>query len=423
MTATLWSETAVAARSRPSLEESRSADICVVGAGVGGVAASYFLAAGGASVILLEADRIGSGAVGKSSGFANAGLWVPPSDIIKAIGEVYGPRLIEILGAAPRKTFELINRLGLECDARHDGTLQCAPDEAAFADLKERLAASTSPAGDLRLVEAEETARLTGTTVYRGALVDYRAGVLHPLSFVRSFAEAAEKAGTTIYEKSTAIRFEYAGDRWTISTERGSVSAKWLLVASEAHTIGAHFGLLREYVPMPYFNAATRPLTSAERAAVMPANQPIVDLRKVVSSYRFDAHNRLVVGSIGEVASLDGIINRTWIARKIARLFPRIRNIEIEFAWAGIIGVTNNHMPTVHRIGRHAYALGGYNGRGIAAGTVLGETLSQVILGRPQEADLPVPVTEPGVARMAGLRGKGLRAGAAAFHMIDAHWS
>jgi sarcosine oxidase len=280
VTVTLWSETAVRPRNQPSLQVSRSADICVVGRGVGGVAAGYFLAAGGASVILLEADRIGSGAVGKSSGFANAGLWVPPSDIIKAIGEAYGPRLIETLGAAPRKTFDLINTLGLECDVSHAGTLQCAPDEAVFNNLKERLAASSSPASELKLVEAEETARLTGTTAYRGALVDYRAGVLQPLSYVRSLAAAAEKAGALIYEKSTAIRFDYARDRWTVSTERGSVSSKWLLVASEAHTIGAHFGLLREYVPMPYFNAATRPLTSAERGAVMPADHPIVDLAR-----------------------------------------------------------------------------------------------------------------------------------------------
>ena len=423
MAATLWSETAVAPRNQPSLEEGRSADICVVGGGVGGVAASYFLAAGGASVILLEADRIGSGAAGKSSGFANAGLWVPPSDIIKAIGASYGARLIGMLGAAPRKTFDLINTLGLECDAKHAGTLQCAPDEAAFNDLRERLAASSSPASELKLVEADETARLTGTTAYRGALVDYRAGVMQPLSYVRSLAVAAEKAGATIYEKSTAVRFDYANDRWTVSTEQGSVSAKWLLVASEAHMIGRHFGLRREYVPMPYFNAATRPLTRAEKAAVMPAGQPIVDLRKVVSSFRFDAHDRLVAGSIGEVASLDGVINRNWIARKIARLFPRLRGIEMEFAWAGTIGVTNNHMPTVHHIGRHAYALGGYNGRGLAAGTVLAEMLSQVVLGRLQEADLPVPVTEPGIARLAGLRGKALRSAAAAFHLIDARWS
>ncbi|AFL53365.1 glycine/D-amino acid oxidase-like deaminating enzyme [Sinorhizobium fredii] len=421
MTKTIWAKTAVASRDRAPLSGSLSADVVVIGAGVSGLSAAYFLADGGASVVLIEADRIGSGAVGRSSGFVNAGLWVPPTDIVKAIGEVYGPRLISTLGDAPRRTFELIKSLDLECDARNDGTLQCAPDEASFLDLKERLAGMAGRARDLKLVERQEAASLTGSSAYRGALIDYRAGYLQPLSYVRSLAKAAESAGTVIHEKSPAIHFEQLpGDTWKIWTGRGHVAAKQLLVATEAHMIGAHFGLSGEYVPMPFFNAATRRLTESEKAAVMPAGQPIVDLRKVVSSYRYDAHDRLVVGSIGSTSGPDGAINRQWVSRKIAKLFPILRNIEIEFAWTGRIGVTDNHMPTVHRIGRQAFALGGYNGRGIAAGTVFGEAISKVILGQMPEGDLPVPVTEPRETRMPGLRGMGLRSAAAAFHLLDA---
>lgn len=423
MSATLWSKTAIASPDRPALEGERRADICIVGAGVSGVAAGYFLASSGASVVLIEADRVGSGAAGKSSGFVNAGLWVPPSDIIKAIGETYGPRLIDLLGDAPRRLFELIDRLGLECDAENRGTLQCAPDDAAFSDLKDRLAGWTGRAGDLKLVDADEAAKLTGSTIYRGALVDYRAGVLQPLSFVRSLAHAAEGAGAAIFENSLARAFEWVRDRWRVATPRGIVTAKWLLITTEAHMIGARFGLAREYVPMPFFNVATRKLTADERAAVMPAGQPIVDLRKVVSSYRFDAHGRLVVGSIGEMSGLDGGINRRWALRKIGRLFPMLRNVGIDYAWSGCIGLTDNHMPTVHVIGRNAYALGGYNGRGIAAGMVLAEEIAKVILGERKEQDLPVPVTTPKATRLPAIRGKVLRAGAAAFHVMDARGS
>jgi glycine/D-amino acid oxidase-like deaminating enzyme len=419
VTVTLWSKTAVKGRSYPQLEAPQFCDVCVVGGGVGGVATSYFLAKGGAKVVLLEAERISAGAVGKSSGFANAGLWVPPSDIMKAVGEVYGPRLIDILGAAPQATFDLIERLGLDCDADHAGTLQCAPDDAAFRDLRERLAAANRPETEMRLADRQETARLTGSTAFKGALIDYRAGVLQPVSYVRELARVAADVGASIFENEQAIGFHRTSGRWIITTKTGSVSATWLILATEARTIGNLFGLAGEYVPMPYFNAATRPLTDLEKASVMPAGQPIVDLRKVVSSYRFDASGRLIVGSIGEVAGPDGLVNRRWISRKIARLFPALRGIKVEHAWAGIIGVTENHMPTVHRLGDNAYSLGGYNGRGIAAGTVLGETLSQVVLGKRRDVDLPVPVTEPTKASLAALRGIGLRAGAAAFHMID----
>lgn len=420
MPATLWSKTAIAAPERPALEGELCADVCIVGAGVSGVAAACFLASGGASVVLVEADRIGSGAVGKSSGFVNAGLWVPPSEIVAAIGETHGRRLIDTLGDAPRRVFELIGRLGLECDAENRGTLQCAPDAAAFDDLKARLAGWIGKPGDLTLADAEETARLTGSTLYRGALVDRRAGVLQPLSYVRALAQAAERAGAFVFETSLAQGFERVRERWRVTTPRGVVTAKWLLVTTEAHMIGTRFGLAREYVPMPFFNVATRRLTADERAAVMPAGQPIVDLRKVVSACRFDAAGRLVIGSIGEVTGPDGAINRRWALRKTGRLFLALRDVGIEHAWAGRIGVTGNHMPTVHAIGENAYALGGYNGRGIAAGTVFAEEISRVILGMLDEQDLPVPVTRPEKARLPAVRGTLLRAGAAAFHLADA---
>ena len=419
----LWQATGIPPRPKPSLDGRQTVDVCVVGGGVGGTASAYFMSRSGATVILLEADRIGSGAAGKSSGFVNAGLWAPPERIFKAIGEIYGARLIALLGEAPRKTFDLIRRLGLECEANNSGTLQCAPDDLAFADLKARFASWDSQLGDIRLADAAETAQLTGTSAYRGALIDYRAGVLQPLSYVRSLARAAESAGATIYENSLADAFRFSDGHWHIRTKYGGVSARSLLITTEAYTIGSMFGLAREHVPMPYFNAAIRPLTASERSKVMPAGQPIVDLRKVVSSYRFDSQGRLIVGSIGELAGLDGAVNRQWVSRKIARLFPTLRGVEVEHAWTGRIGVTKNHMPTIHRLGPQAYALGGYNGRGIAAATVLAELLSDVIMGRMPKEDLPVPLTDPSIARMRMARSGGIRVGAATFHLMDGHWN
>lgn len=420
MNVALWSETAVPSAGRPALSGDLTADVVIIGAGVGGLSTAYHLAASGVSVIVLEAHRVGSGAVGKSSGFLNAGLWVPPSAIHKAIGETYGQRLIELLSRAPGDTFKFISDLNLSCDAQRAGTLQCAPDEAGFQDLSERLSGLGTAGGALRLADAAETAQLTGTKIYRGAMIDSRAGVLQPLSYVRSLAAAAEVAGTRIFETSTATRFNHEASGWEVGTNAGSIRARAMLIATEANMIGAHFGLRAEYVPMPYFNAATRRLTAQEKAAVMPAGQPIVDLRKVVSSYRFDAHDRLVVGSVGELSGPDGLVNRDWIARKVTRLFPSLRGIPLEFAWTGIIGITDTHMPTIHRLSPNGYALGGYNGRGIAAGTVFGKLMAELFTGRLAEADLPVPVTAPQSARFTATRGKAFRAGAAAFHFLDA---
>jgi len=55
-------------RLRPALEESLSADICIVGAGFTGVSAALELAEKGYGVVVLEAERVGFGASGRNGG-------------------------------------------------------------------------------------------------------------------------------------------------------------------------------------------------------------------------------------------------------------------------------------------------------------------------------------------------------------------
>ena len=57
----------------PPLEEPIEADVVVVGAGFSGLSAALELAQRGLSVVVLEADRIGSGASGRNGGQAIVG--------------------------------------------------------------------------------------------------------------------------------------------------------------------------------------------------------------------------------------------------------------------------------------------------------------------------------------------------------------
>ncbi len=57
--------------------------------------------------------------------------------------------------------------------------------------------------------------------------------------------------------------------------------------------------------------------------------------------------------------------------------------------------MTENSLPRFHRLARNVVAFGGYNGRGIAPGTVFGRCLADLLLGRITDEDLPLPVTAP----------------------------
>ena len=59
---------------RPHLAQNLHADVCIIGAGFGGLSAALELAEQGKSVIVLEGARIGFGASGRSGGQAINGF-------------------------------------------------------------------------------------------------------------------------------------------------------------------------------------------------------------------------------------------------------------------------------------------------------------------------------------------------------------
>src|SRR2546428_8910076 len=61
-------------RTYAALEGDAAADVAIVGGGIAGIASAYFLAAAGASVVVLEARGVAEAASGRNAGFLLAGV-------------------------------------------------------------------------------------------------------------------------------------------------------------------------------------------------------------------------------------------------------------------------------------------------------------------------------------------------------------
>ena len=111
-----------------------------------------------------------------------------------------------------------------------------------------------------------------------------------------------------------------------------------------------------------------------------------------------------------------------WAKRSLKRLFPQIGDVEFEYEWYGKIGMTDNALPRFHKFAPNVVGFCGYNGRGIAPGTVFGRTLAQHVLGRIAEADLPLPVTDLQEPGFRALKEIWYEAGAQVAHFADARF-
>lgn len=415
----LWARTAPPAPETPPLIGEAEAEAVVVGAGYTGLSAALHLAQGGMKALMLEAEEPGFGGAGRNVGLVNAGMWVMPRAVVEAFGEERGGRLLDLLGGGPAQVFALIARHGISCEAQPVGTLHCGVGRKGVEELAERERQWKARGAPVELLGREEAAALIGAPLYEGALLDRRAGTIQPLAYARGLARAALAAGAAIHGGSPALEAKHEGGFWTIRTPQGSVRAPRLILATDAYGKNLWPEAAGQQTRLPYFNFATAPLPEALRAKILPQRQGAWDTKEVLTSFRMDAAGRLVVGSVGALTGLGAGIHRSWARRALAQLDPALKEIPFEAEWFGQIGMTDDSLPRLHRLGPQALAICGYNGRGIAPGTVFGAALARHLLGEiPLEA-IPLPEKPLAEAPMRALREGWFSLGAQLLHAVE----
>lgn len=400
----LWAATAPQLPPLGLLAEELSADVVVIGGGFTGVSTALHLSQQGVDTVLLEAQEIGYGASGRNVGLVNAGLWLKPHTVLERLGQDFGRRLIALLSGAPQVVFDLVAKYAIQCEAQRDGTLHCAPNRLGAADLRQRAAQWHELSAPVRLLDREETRSRTGSPLYRCALLDPRAGTIQPLAYVRGLAGAALSAGARLFRQSRVTGWRQLGADWQVETERGRVRAPWIVVATGAYTVGLQPTLRAQQIHLPYFNFATDPLPADLRASVLPGGQGVWDTLVVLRSFRLDREGRLVVGSVGSLAGRQRQVHQAWAQRLVRKAFPMLGGVEFPYAWDGMIDMTADQVPHLHKLAPQVIAVGGYNGRGIGPGTIFGRELARYVAGTLSEKDLPLPFSEPRAVPARGVR-------------------
>jgi glycine/D-amino acid oxidase-like deaminating enzyme len=416
----LWETSSAEQVSAPPLQDEVSADLAIVGGGYTGLSAALYAAERGARVVLLEADRVGSGGSGRNVGLVNAGLWLPPGDLIDVMGEGAGRRFNTAMGQGPDLVFDLIARHGIACEPVRAGTLHCAHAASGMADLGRRHAQALAAGAPVTLLDAEEARKRTGSPAVHGALHDARAGTIQPLAYARGLARAAQEAGAHLHETSQITDTQYENGVWRLTTGQGGrVAARHLLFATNGYHRAPRGGDLPRMAVLHFFQLATQPLPDELVAGVLPGGEGAWDTGRIMTSFRRDAAGRVILGGMGRPEGLARGLHHGWARRKLATLFPALGGTHFEHEWSGRIAVTGDHIPKVLDVGRGALAIFGYSGRGIAPGTVLGRAAAEALLEDRPEA-LPLRPRSDYEDSAPRLRSLIYEAGALAWHLSGA---
>jgi glycine/D-amino acid oxidase-like deaminating enzyme len=389
----LWERTAPPPPPTEKLIHDKVAEVAIVGAGYTGLSTALHLAERGLDVAVLEAEEIGFGAAGRSTGLVNAGLWVMPSALKKVLGPFYGERLLDLLTYSPRTVFEIVDKHQIPCELKRAGTIHCAAGPKGVAEIKERARQWQERGVNVRLLDAAEMRSKIGTSAYTVGLLDPRAGTIQPLAYVRGLGRAAINTGARVFTNSPVTGIGRDQGTWHVSTPSGTVRAKWVVLATDAYTSRVIPELRDEQVALPFFHIATAPLSDNIRRTILPEGQGAWDTRTVLSGIRTDNAGRLIIGSVGALRGTGHAIHRAWARRRLKALFPHLGYVQFEHEWYGRIGMTSDHLPRLHAPAENMIALAGFNGRGIAPGTVLGREIARHVAGELPLEEMFLPTT------------------------------
>ena len=383
--ASLWSASAVPAPECSPLSENTEADVVIVGAGYTGLSAALHLARDGLSVVVLDAEEPGFGCSGRNGGQVNPGSTrMLPSEVTKALGPRWGESFLQFGDRSTRIVFELIDRYRIDCEAVQPGYVQGGYGTRGRR-INEGWAREWGQRGiDIQLMNREETDALIGTSRYETGFVDPRGGNVNPLSYARGLARAAQTEGAVLHGRSPAQSIQREGAQWMVRTGANTVSARYVVLATNGHTDDLWPGLRQSIVPTTSYLCATAPLDAGLLKRILPGRHAVSESARVLVYYRRDEKGRFILGAHGHLLHTRELGSTDHVRAEAVRLFPELADVTWEYNWAGWPAITKNHFPHLFRLDNGVYAGLGYNGRGVASATLMGAQLADVILDRQE---------------------------------------
>lgn len=392
----LWTATAGVGGKFPKLSEDLTVDVAVIGGGFLGLSTALHLAEKSRDVALIEANTPGWGASGRNGGQVIPGLKYDPDEIEKMFGAQLGPNIVETVGGAADYLFDLVRRHNIKCDANQSGWIQAVHSQKSLKKPMDRAQQWLSRGANIEVLDASQIAALTGSNAHVGGWIDKRGGSVQPLALVQGLAKTASAAGARIFSGTPGIAIERHKDRWLISTPDGQLSAAQVVIATNGYTDKLWPGLRRTIVPVNSMQVATAPLPEQFRQQILPGRQVVSDTKNLLRYFRVDTTGRLIMGSRGPFRSDITMKHAKGHVKAIAELFPEIRDIKLDYAWAGKVAMTADHMPHIHQLAPGVVTALGFNGRGVALGVRLGRALADLIDGYgAEEIGFPVSPMKP----------------------------
>jgi len=379
ITESVWMKTMPKREEGSLLMDDMETDVCVVGAGIAGLATAYLLAKEGKKVIVLEDGEILTGETERTTAHLANALDDRFYDIIKWHGEGNATLATEAHTQAIDRIEKIVKDEGIDCDFRRvNGYLYTPIGESDDMLEKELDAAHAVGLADVvRLDRAPIDSFDTGA-----CLCFPRQAQFHPLRYLNALATIITKNGGRIFTNTHASLVD-EDDGLRVKTEKGqTISADAVVVATNApmndnaqiYTKQAPY---RSYVvglEIPKGSVPAMLLWDTLDPYHYVRTQPLDDARDVLIVGGED-HRTGEENDMGE--RLDTL--EEWAKKRFPSATKRL------YGWSGQVMETSDGLGLIGKkpgSKERSYVITGDSGMGMTHGTLGAMLVTDLIMGR-----------------------------------------
>ena len=394
---------AIKLEAKPLISE-ESCDVAIIGGGYTGLSSAYHLAKDySIDVRVLEAGHIGWGASGRNGGFCTmGGTPISAKTQIRKFGLEETQKYYRAQVEAVELVQNILEDENIDAQKQGAGEMVVAQKPSHFERMKEECDFTRDVLGiDCHLTTQDEFRETHYDAPHQhGALIQYPSFGLHPLRYCQGLAKAAEQRGAILYPHSKVIYWSKKDSQHILQTEQGLIKAKNIIVACNGfmpERLNPAFSA--RVMPLQSQIVVTRPLSDSELAAHnWKSETPALNSKNVYFYYRMLPEKRLMIGGRADFKGSPEGARKTSkdLAKSIGELWPKWRDINIEYDWRGLVCFTSKLRPSIGRMpdDLSIYFGFGYHGNGVNNATWAGRELARW-LAESNDKSNPLPTHLP----------------------------
>lgn len=370
----------------PTLEESKKTEVAILGAGITGALAAYYLTNAGFKVTVVDKRHVGMGSTAACTALLQYEIDNPLNKLALKTGLNNALRSYRLCVKAVNTVGEIAKQTG-PAGYKQRLSLQYASYKKDVPGLYEEYSVRKENSFAVNWLEAGDIKDKFGIKS-DGAILSGIGAEIDPYLFTHNLFKHAVAKGCSVYDSTEVVNIQHNKRKIVLTTHTGNtITARHLVIATG-------------YESEKYLHKKVQQVTSTYAIISKPLQQQqpwyknalIWETARPYNYIRTVPGGRILIG--GKDDDFSGYAKREAALKTRAaqllgtfnKLMPAIPFVT-DFAWAGAFGSTKDGLPYIGQVKgmEDTFFTLGYGGNGVIFSVIAAEIITDLISGKNNE--------------------------------------